>query len=323
MSFSFLTAIDGHGTLLDLNISDTIEILANHPFAFTDLFIFSHGWLETPTSCMSDYSREAASLTKQFVIAGAVHNSLEIGVYWPSVADAGPIAKLLNPLTFYSRQSMADTVGRNGVYALIRLLLDSWTADAPLPVFHLIGHSFGARVAASALQALCIDPGYRLITSTLSIDLILLQAAFDNDSFNPGQDYGDVLSTIPALRVLATMSSEDRALCKLYPEANKLARLFSKAEPALGAVGFPTGTANLDSLSIEVDGVPDVGAAKIIEANLTQLHLHDGDNPDKTAFAGAHSDIFSEEVSQLIVNFIIKGEQLRMKGSAAQGSGSY
>lgn len=305
MGRSILQSFGPAGSALDPNIKPTLQTLAGADFGFSDLIAFSHGWCTNGTAAMSDYATAATGVADAFIRTGKPLNALEIGVHWPSTLseDSGNIlADIAQPASFFSRGRMADAVGAHGVYSVLRLFLESRRdAGLSVPRITLIGHSFGCRVCASALQALATDPATASLIVGLSVNLILLQAAFDNDSFEAGQAYGDVLAGFPKLRILATISSEDRALNDGYRLAD---RLFGDKQPALGAVGLPADSRLIDAANIAVDvgNVPGMPSARTVIANLTELHHFDG--YPAPLLAGHHSDIFRPEIYELIAAFI-------------------
>jgi hypothetical protein len=171
----------------------------------------------------------------------------------------------------------------------------------------MIGHSFGCRVVCSALQALTQDPATLGAAKTMNavFNVVLLQAAADTDSLATGRAYGNVLTSIPNLRLLATVSGNDQALGKWYPAAQKLAHLFSDPVNAMGSAG-PTG-----DLATKVDQRLQVGpqsvpafTGKLGVADLTPLHQSRVNVPGASQkFGGQHSDINLPEIYELIARF--------------------
>jgi hypothetical protein len=202
---------------------------------------------------------------------------------------------------------MADDVGEHGGYALIRLILAARkSANLPPPLFHLIGHSFGAKVVCASLEALATDPDMTALIADASFNLVLLEGAFNNDSFEPKQNYAHVLSGIPKLRVLITKSGHDTALSVRYVQAQQI-NLFHHPVPAIGAIG-PTQTtySNAGGKWINVDTgynpAPGSIRDKFVVADLTLLHEHDGTPVDSTS--GHHSDIYLPEIYNLLSGFL-------------------
>src|SRR5207247_232722 len=126
--------------------------------------------------------------------------------------------------------------------ALLQFVLAGQQAGAPLRV-HLLGHSFGCKAVCKALQRLVDSSAASPIPAGVTFDVVLLEAAFDNDQLESGQDYGGLLGGLPGLRVLITRSDEDAALRELYPRAHRLAHLLGQVKPALGADGPTAATA--------------------------------------------------------------------------------
>src|SRR5262249_16792676 len=137
--------------------------------------------------------------------------TLSIGVHWPSTLseDHFALQNYFQALSFYTMAKRADTVGENAVYTILRLILGARPAGASPLRIHLLGHSFGCKVVCKALQRLA---GEGTPAGGAVFDVVLLQAAFDHDELEPGKDYGNVLASIPGLRLLITRSDRDRAL---------------------------------------------------------------------------------------------------------------
>jgi hypothetical protein len=174
--------------------------------------------------------------------------------------------------------------------------------------FNLIGHSFGCRVLCSALQALAEDADMVARLSGNEFNVALIQAAADTDSLAPGQLYGKVQECIPKLRMLVTTSANDTALGKWYPEAQRLAHLFSGPVEALGSRG-PTG-----DLRIAVDERFDVTSAivptfagRLGVANLTPLHQSNAAAYGAAGnWGGQHSDINLPQIYDMLARYFGK-----------------
>ncbi|HXE52904.1 MAG TPA: hypothetical protein VN541_07820 [Tepidisphaeraceae bacterium] len=161
MSQAIMVPITGQGTISDLNIGSTVPALAQPPFDFSDVFVYSHGWWTTANDAMVDYTRFTVGFATTLLKAAAAfgppgataprfpRSALEVGIHWPSMVseDASSILNIAQPLSFYKRANMADDVGEHGGYALVRMILEGrQAAGLPQPRFHLIGHSFGCKV---------------------------------------------------------------------------------------------------------------------------------------------------------------------------------
>jgi len=316
----FLTVpVNENGIIFDVNIDKEIQCAAANPFAFTDVFLYSHGWWNSASSAVSEYNMFSIGFAQvlqslvqkspdQCPRYGGAFSPLALAVHWPSMLsdDQESVVNYLEATSFFTMEHRADDVGAHAGYSLLRLLIEARAGRQPLR-FNLIGHSFGCRVVCSALQALAKDPATLGAAKTMQaiFNLVLLQAAADTDSLAPGRLYGDVLTSIPNLRVLATVSANDEALGKWYAGAQKLAHLFSDPVNAMGSVG-PTG-----ALATPVDQRLQVGpqsvppfTGKLGVADLTPLHQSRVNVPGASEkFGGQHSDINLPEIYELIARF--------------------
>lgn len=322
MSQSIMIPITGQGTISDPNVGTTIPALAQPPFNFSDVFMYSHGWWTTANDAMVDYTRFTVGFATTVLRAAAAGapkaggqppkfpaSALEIGLHWPSMVseDANSILNVTQALSFYNRAKMADDVGEHGGYALIRMILQArQSINQPLPRFHLIGHSFGTKVVCSTLEALATDPDLAPLLAAARFNVVLLQGAFDNDSFEPKQDYAHVLSGVPNLRMLITKSGNDTALSVRYVDAQRI-NLFSTPAKAIGAIGPTQKTYDQAGgawISVDVGyavapgGIP----GNFVVADLTALHAHDKTSVDATS--GHHSDIYLPEIYNLLAGFL-------------------
>jgi hypothetical protein len=200
MSIFITIPISGQGTITDVRAARLLPSVMGEPFGFTDVFLYSHGWWTTAEAAMIDYNSFSIGVSRIVLGLGGGPDrpkatSLGIGLHWPSIVseDARSILNVLQPLSFFNRARMADIVGSSGAAALLRLIL---TAPRPLGTppsrLHLIGHSFGCKVVCAALPALAPTG----LLDGVTVNALLLQAAFDPDSLEPGRDYGDVLTRI-------------------------------------------------------------------------------------------------------------------------------
>ena len=241
---------------------------------------------------------------------------LAVGLHWPSKASddrgVGGIANLIQPLTFYAMEKRADDVGETGVYAMLRAIINErQNPQVPLTI-NLLGHSFGCKVVCAALTQLgktCGKPNALL--NNVQFNVVLLQAAFDNNDFEPGQLYGTLPTSIPNLRVLVTTSKLDDALGRAYPAAHRL-EFFSGhvLTTAMGYDGPPPNT------QIIVFGGCQSGAvnagddflgkpaftSRLVWADLTQLHQ--AQTSYNGGASGHHSDIYLDEIYALVARFL-------------------
>jgi len=326
MSHFITVPINENGIIFDTSMTSVVaEAIAEQPFGFEDVYVYSHGWSTDAFLALDEYNRFSVELAKSILLAGAQtpsplanppRNSLGVGIHWPSeiTEDPGSPLNNLQLFTFYSMEHRAESVGKNAVYAMLRLMLSS-RAGSTLPLrFFVLGHSFGSKVVCAALNDLQVDiaNGTIPMPASVSFRIVLLEAATDNNNLEPGDIYG-AIPNIANLRMLVTTSQLDAALQTWYPAASKLANLFhgGNPTPALGAAGPSqnTQTAFGGAAPISITpgftlaGVP--AASRLVVADLTPVHqarvsagLYNG------GFAGSHSDIYFNEVYQLVMGFL-------------------
>jgi hypothetical protein len=203
--------------------------------------------------------------------------------------------ELLRTMGYYEMKNRAGVIGKNGLGPLLAAL----TAPARI---HLMGHSFGARLAAYTLAGL--PPTYTGRTSPVK-SLTLIQGAFSHFTFTSSLPFDSGRSgALAGCRnrvdgpLLATFTAADRAVGWWYPAASMLARQDSEAAADLayrwGAMGH--------------DGYQQQPAATVTPlANVGQpynftagaFYALDSNTVIKTiqsTFSGAHSDIRHPEV---------------------------
>ena len=159
----------------------------------------------------------------------------------------------------------------------------------------------------STLQEIVTDANP--IPANAQINIVLLQAALDNNSLDAGECYGDVLNRLPNIRFLITKSTEDIALQRAYPDAHRLANLFGNVSSAMSANGpsaafqgnFAGSAANIAvDVGFSANGVPR--GQRLVVADLSSLHQHDGYKADR--LTGHHSDVFQPEIYELVFGFL-------------------
>jgi len=323
----FITVpINENGIIFDTDMNAVVaEAIAEQPFGFEDVYVYSHGWSTDAYRALDEYNRFSVDLAKAILLAsgGATafasppRSSLGVGIHWPSEITEDPNSPLnaLQLFTFYSMEHRADAVGKNAVYAMLRLILSSRAGSAlPLRLF-LLGHSFGSKVICAALNDMQIDiaNGTIPVPAGLSFRVVLLEAATDHDNLEPGDIYG-AISAIKNLRLLVSTSSLDKALNVWFPAAAKIANICHSGNPtpALGAAGpsqatrqaFGSAAAVTIKPGFTASGVPP--AARLIVADLSPVHQArvDAGQYPKDFFSGSHSDINFGEIYQLVMGFL-------------------
>lgn len=312
------------GTIFDPSLNAVIgNAIAADPFGFDDVFVYSHGWSTDAERASVDYDVFSIGLMRRLLVEQAAsgelpsppRSTLEMGVHWPSEITEDPTSPLSDAqlFTFFTMKQRADAVGKNLVYSILRLALSS-RVDQPLRFF-IIGHSFGCKVVCAALNDIQADLGGTIPISPLtSWRVALLEAATDEDNLEPGDIYGNIVK-LENLRLLLTTSQLDLALNKWYPLASKVANFFhgGNPTPALGAAGPTQNTVDsfngVTALSITSGFAMSTAmapASQMIVADLTPVHQARSVGPDPKysgGISGSHSDIFFDEVYNLIGGF--------------------
>lgn len=166
--------------------------------------------------------------------SGVAGGAASIGSFFSGIASGA--SNLLNLTTYYQMKERAGMVGRGPVHALIREI-----ADGPKPPkIHLAGHSFGARLVASAALGANNQPPLRIGSMTL------LQAAFSHNAFSDGSTghplgfFRSVVAAPARLSgpLLVSHTSRDLPVGLAYPLASRIA---GQNAAGLGDAGDPYG----------------------------------------------------------------------------------
>ena len=128
---------------------------------------------------------------------------------------------LLNYTTYYMMKARAGTVGEKGVGPLIEKL----RSNRPDLRIHMIGHSFGCRVVAAAINGLPDEEKFRPDV------VLLLQGAFSHNGFalkneDNGADRGAFRDVIEKRKIrgpiVITHTRNDKAVGTAYPIASRI-----------------------------------------------------------------------------------------------------
>jgi hypothetical protein len=323
MSHYITVPVNENGIVFDPNMNNVVqEAIAVDPFGFQDVFLYSHGWSTDAYQALDMYNRFSVEFAKQIlllesggpsVFANPPGDSLGVGIHWPSeiTEDPGSIFNALQLFTFYTMEHRADSVGRNAVYSMMRMMLAARAQTAPLRFF-LLGHSFGCKVICAALQDVQTDiaNGTIPVAKGTSFRAVLIEPATDSNNLEPGDIYGSVCQ-IKNLRMLITKSSLDDALNKWFILAGKAANLFGSARQALGAAGPTPAMINAFGGADQVNVTPGfsygaVGGLQkpLLVADLSAIHQVRVDQKLYTQdIGGSHNDINFTELYQLICGF--------------------
>lgn len=209
------------------------------------LFVMAHGWnsdIDDARGLYKNFFTEFSRTLDKYAAAGVTSRQCAVmGILWPSekYVDASLIpggaagilssaGMLLRDTTYRLMKDRAGIVGRGGVASL----LDQIATAFPGIRIHLVGHSFGCRVIASAAAA-----GTKPVAC-----MTLFQAAFSHNSFSPDYDsthqpggFRDVVSGHKfAGPMLITHSVNDEALALGYPV---ISRILGQNSSSLGDAG--------------------------------------------------------------------------------------
>ncbi|MFD9618556.1 serine-threonine protein kinase [Streptomyces virginiae] len=209
----------------------------------------------------------------------------------------GGAKELLRQAAYYKMKKRAGVVGERGLGPVLAQL----AAARPALRFHLIGHSFGARVVSFSLRA--VPDRARYVKS-----VTLLQGAFSHYAFADRLPHDK--GTGGALRglqrrvdgpVVACHSPHDSALKIFYPLASRMAGDsagllgFDERWGAIGHDGVQAvpGAPRLTLDTALREGVPTTGCVSVDAGSVVRR----GGAP-----SGAHSDICHEELARLVVD---------------------
>lgn len=224
--------------------------------------------------------------------AGGVNSALGSGLraLWSGAKE------VLRQATYYQMKKRAGVVGEHGLGPVLAELAHR----RPALRIHLIGHSFGARVAAFSLRA--VPDGSRYVKS-----LTLLQGAFSHYAFTDRLPHdGDRGGALGGLQrrvdgpVVACHSPYDTSLKVFYPLASRMAGDsagllgFDERWGAIGHDGVRAvpGTPRLSLDTVLRGGLPGAGCVSVDAGSVVRR----GGAP-----SGAHSDICHEELARVVV----------------------
>ncbi|MFJ9935089.1 serine-threonine protein kinase [Streptomyces virginiae] len=208
----------------------------------------------------------------------------------------GGAKELLRQATYYKMKKRAGVVGERGLGPVLAEL----AAGRPAMRFHLIGHSFGARVVSFSLRA--VPDGARYVRS-----VTLLQGAFSHYAFADRLPHdkgrGGALRGLHRKvdgPVVACHSPHDSALKVFYPLASRMAGDsagllgFDERWGAIGHDGVQAvpGAPRLSLDTALREGVPAAGCVSVDAGSVVRR----GGAP-----SGAHSDICHEELARVVV----------------------
>src|SRR5579859_1957175 len=244
MSTFLLIPLNEQGTFADTSLVQALADATSATAQISDFFFFSHGWWTNANAAMVDYDRFTAGFDRALgtdsnaraLVNATMGPFISTGVHWPSVLteDSGNPLNYLEAASYYTMRERADDVGNNGGYAILR------SAVGPQVIrVQLIGHSFGCRVVCSALSKFIASAnGGRAALPNIRFNVVLLQAAYDQDNLSPTGPYASLL-TDARVRILVTRSAKDWSLSSGYPLANLVWDVVNHPGFATIAKGLP------------------------------------------------------------------------------------
>ncbi len=285
------------GSLLDQQPQD--------PHALTQFHDLATGLVTTPPQGVED-TGEAALMTADTAtafghaaaMAGPSSSGNAEGIGNPFAGLWAGAREVLRTMSYYEMKNRAGVVGQHGLGRMLAGL----TGPGGAPRVHLMGHSFGARLAAYSLAGLRDDQsGHASPVKSLT----LIQGAFSHFTFGSPLMFDPTRSgalTTDGNRVdgplLATFSSADRAVGWWYPTASMLANEDSESAADLtyrwGAMGHDGYQQNPSPAAVVLAaaGKPydfRPGIFYDLDANAVICNA-------LSPFSGAHSDIRHPEI---------------------------
>ncbi|MBH0776296.1 hypothetical protein [Nocardia bovistercoris] len=217
--------------------------------------------------------------------------------------DAAGLLSKLDPrnlfrmLTVYRMKDRAGAVGADGVGPVLREMLEATTAATR---FHLVGHSYGARVLLNAVSRPTGAPLPRQVDS-----LLLLQPAVNHLCFSAARPEGGYRAAAELVRhpIMTTYSVHDFPLRTVFHLALRRGKDLGDIgiagdEPpneyaALGGYG-PRGELSFAEVTIKDPGDPyDLTAAEVLAV-------------DGSRTIGGHSDISGPSTAWMLFS-LVKG----------------
>ena len=227
---------------------------------------------------------------------GGIHDAVN-GVVDKIQAGA---REALRAAAYWKMKQRAGTVGTKGLAPMLAEL----ATVAPGLRFHLVGHSFGARVVSFALDA--ANPAWEREASPVK-SLLLLQGAFSKWAFDTDLDFDQGRAGALAGRqsrvdgpLIVTHTMKDSAVGKLYPLASMLGRqdaaAFEDIDDAI-AEWHAMGHKGADGVDALADVLADEPKRYAFEKGRFINLDANGVIKDGGGISGAHGDLFHPEVA--------------------------
>ncbi|WP_426989521.1 hypothetical protein ACKI2N_009700 [Cupriavidus sp. 30B13] len=251
----------------------------------------------------------------------AFAEATQLGAAFGGGALLGGLLAPLRQLSFWSMKKRGQTVGEQGVHALVNHIEEA----LPAARIHLMGHSFGAVVMSAALGG----PGGTAALRRPACSCVLVQGAMSLWAYAPDIPVrpgtpGYCHRLLPDGKVggplVVTRSRHDSAVGTLYPWAAGVAGQVAFDAPdaldgpdgpeaapayptfgAIGAFGIQGVAGSADAAMQPFDGRYDMAGGTVLNVDASQYICH------KSGVAGAHNDIDGPEVAHLIWQAALAG----------------
>lgn len=299
---------------LPVFLKNSIEL----PKGVTDVFVWLHGWQNDETRALATAKRLFANLTDWFAREHSRYPKLGtvkpafVAVHWPSTSlpTRSGYVKIRNRAKAMTTQGEAE-------FFLASLLgyLDEGNQRAPERrqvllakagfYVHCLGHSFGGRFLAAAIQAAATPSAQtRKVLAAVRREtpfafnadsLCVLQMAAGRSSFQT--DFAALLQGPLCGPIVLTNSTHDKALCDWHR--------VSELELGIGCQGALEPHDRIKSIAmrpVEQPYADDDFIKDITNVNASKYYDHGG------WIEGAHSDFWHTETVHLIASVV---EQVR------------
>lgn len=276
----------------------------------TDLVFFIHGWNKSSTSAEIDYQNFLCRFCNEF----NKKKIMAIGFFWPStITNREEEPTLLMPISYYKIRNRADSIASKTLSVVLKEIGDAVQYRTR---FHLIGHSFGARMMTRALETLSSSEDNQIVSffrKAVSSNVVLINAAMPKEKVDwiakaiskanrnglPSRFTGSTSSYL-----FNIYSKNDYANRYLFPVAS----IFNDdpAECAAGACGlpqYPTYIANDDgSLKLNASGELEVIPPHTEYQDLPKEVNVWNVNAEDIVFS--HTDIYKGRMAKLLAELI-------------------
>lgn len=254
---------------------------------YDSIIVFSMGWNTSQEEAIRNFNSIYRNLKK---VGGKEFNPLFIGITWPSVWESSVLPDLLVKLfSFPNKASDADEVGISWIGALLHHTLKDTTK--PLVV---IGHSFGARATSmAAFEGNTIYDQEHYPKNKIDC-LISLQGAYSlNRFYNNGIE--DVLYDHSQTKVVLTASKYDTAMdIGIWAPYVGNESTFEKY---CGDEGYQNLVCKDTSAKEFSDALQNTKILYLRADNIIKNNVYNSGG-------GAHSDIYDEEMGQVLWKII-------------------